>query len=143
MVKLDPSQPARGATVSIDRLLALRFAARQLDVRRRRRALAQLSGGQRSNFRGRGIEFEEVRGYQPGDDIRAIDWRVTARTGEAHTKMFHEERERPVFLVVDQRAGWGGAKNSFGQIQEPGWKDAGLPTSTSAEPGRSYADLSG
>lgn len=44
--------------------------------------------------------------------------------------------------VVDQRAGWGGAKNSFGQIQEPGWKDAGLPTSTSAEPGRAYADLS-
>ncbi|WP_439102420.1 DUF58 domain-containing protein [Congregibacter sp.] len=104
MLTLDPSQPASGATVDIARLLALRFPARQLDIRRRRRALAQLSGGQRSNFRGRGIEFEEVRGYQPGDDIRAIDWRVTARTGEAHTKMFHEERERPVLLVVDQRS---------------------------------------
>jgi uncharacterized protein (DUF58 family) len=45
-----------------------------------------------------------VRGYQPGDDIRAIDWRVTARTGAAHTKLFHEERERPVLLLVDQRA---------------------------------------
>ncbi|MBT8446979.1 MAG: DUF58 domain-containing protein, partial [Gammaproteobacteria bacterium] len=50
-----------------------------------------------------GVEFEEVRRYQAGDDIRAIDWRVTARTGDAHTKMFHEERERPVLLVVDQR----------------------------------------
>jgi uncharacterized protein (DUF58 family) len=105
MLSLDPSLPARGATVDLNRLLALRFPARQLDIRRRRRALAQLSGGQRSNFRGRGIEFEEVRGYQAGDDIRAIDWRVTARTGSAHTKMFHEERERPVLLVVDQRPG--------------------------------------
>ncbi len=103
MRAVDPSLPAQGAQVDLNRLLALRFPARQLDIRRRRRALAQLSGGQRSNFRGRGIEFEEVRGYQAGDDIRAIDWRVTARTGKAHTKMFHEERERPVLLVVDQR----------------------------------------
>lgn len=100
---IDPTTPASGAQADLHRLLALRFPARQLDVRRRRRALAQLSGGQRSNFRGRGIEFEEVRGYQAGDDIRAIDWRVTARTGSAHTKMFHEERERPVLLVVDHR----------------------------------------
>lgn len=104
MLGLDPSLPAQGAQAELARLLALRFPARQLDIRRRRRALAQLSGGQRSNFRGRGIEFEEVRGYQPGDDIRAIDWRVTARTGSAHTKLFHEERERPVLLIVDQRA---------------------------------------
>ncbi|WP_439107527.1 DUF58 domain-containing protein [Congregibacter sp.] len=114
VLTLDPSQAAQGATVDIARLLALRFPARQLDIRRRRRALAQLSGGQRSNFRGRGIEFEEVRGYQPGDDIRAIDWRVTARTGSAHTKMFHEERERPVLLVVDQRASMQfGSQNCF------------------------------
>ncbi|EED33194.1 ATPase [gamma proteobacterium NOR5-3] len=114
MLTLDPSLPAQGAAVDIARLLALRFPARQLDIRRRRRALAQLSGGQRSNFRGRGIEFEEVRGYQPGDDIRAIDWRVTARTGSAHTKMFHEERERPVLLVVDQRSSMHfGSQNCF------------------------------
>ena len=105
MRPLDPSQPAQGARVDLNRLLALRFPARQLDIRRRRRALARLAGGQRSNFRGRGIEFEEVRGYQAGDDIRAIDWRVTARTGEAHTKLFHEERERPVLFAVDQRPG--------------------------------------
>jgi uncharacterized protein (DUF58 family) len=102
--RLDPSLPATGVEPQLERLLALRFPARQLDIRRRRRALTSLAGAQRSNFRGRGLEFEEVRGYQPGDDIRAIDWRVTARTGEAHTKLFHEERERPVLLIVDQRS---------------------------------------
>ena len=69
-----------------------------------RRALSALAGPNKSNFRGRGIEFEEVRSYQPGDDIRGIDWRVTARTGSAHTKLFREERERPVLVAVDQRS---------------------------------------
>ncbi|WP_404402250.1 DUF58 domain-containing protein [Idiomarina seosinensis] len=59
------------------------------------------SGPVLSKFRGRGMEFDEVRHYQVGDDIRAIDWRVTARTGKAHTKLYREEKERPVFLVVD------------------------------------------
>jgi uncharacterized protein (DUF58 family) len=63
-----------------------------------------LAGPNKSNFRGRGIDFEEVRNYQPGDDIRTIDWRVTARTGNAHTKLFREERERPVLVVIDQRS---------------------------------------
>jgi uncharacterized protein (DUF58 family) len=58
--------------------------------------------GQRSSrFRGRGIDFAETRAYQPGDDIRHIDWRVTARTGRVHTKVFHEERERPILLLAD------------------------------------------
>lgn len=61
------------------------------------------SGGYVSRFKGRGMEFEEARGYQPGDDIRSIDWRVTARTGKTHTKVFREERERPVFISVDNR----------------------------------------
>lgn len=60
-------------------------------------------GGHRSAFRGRGMEFDEVRAYQPGDDIRTIDWRVTARTGRTHTKLFQEERERPVLLLSDAR----------------------------------------
>ncbi|GAB5373734.1 MAG: hypothetical protein AcusKO_01960 [Acuticoccus sp.] len=51
-------------------------------------------GTNRSVFRGRGMEFDESRVYQPGDDMRSIDWRVTARTGTMHTKLFHEERER-------------------------------------------------
>jgi uncharacterized protein (DUF58 family) len=61
------------------------------------------SGGYVSRFKGRGMEFEEARIYQPGDDIRSIDWRVTARTGNTHTKVFREERERPVFISVDNR----------------------------------------
>ncbi len=62
------------------------------------------SGGYLSNFKGRGMEFDETRLYQPGDDIRSIDWRVTARTGKTYTKLFREERERPVFISVDYRA---------------------------------------
>jgi len=64
-------------------------------------ASRQLSGHYLSNIKGRGMEFAEVRHYQAGDDVRAIDWAVTARTGKAHTKLFQEERERPVFLLVD------------------------------------------
>ncbi len=99
----DISKPASGAYTRLDDLIALRFPARQLRLTRRNRALSALSGPNKSNFRGRGIDFEEVRSYQAGDDIRSIDWRVTARTGDAHTKMFREERERPVLLAVDQR----------------------------------------
>jgi len=99
----DINAPASGAYVDLADLIALRFPATQLKLGRRNRALSQLAGPVKSNFRGRGIDFEEVRSYQPGDDIRTIDWRVTARTGSAHTKLFREERERPVLVVVDQR----------------------------------------
>ena len=99
----DISLPARGAYVELADLIALRFPARQLSITRKSRALSVLAGPNKSNFRARGIDFEEVRSYQPGDDIRTIDWRVTARTGSAHTKLFREERERPVLVVVDQR----------------------------------------
>lgn len=101
----DVSSPARGAYADLNELIALRFPAKQLKLGRRTRALSTLAGPNKSNFRGRGIDFEEVRSYQPGDDIRTIDWRVTARTGSAHTKLFREERERPVMVVVDQRSG--------------------------------------
>lgn len=66
-------------------------------------SLAAGQGTYRTRFRGRGMEFAEVRAYEPGDDVRSIDWRVTARRGKVHTKLFHEERERPVLLVVDYR----------------------------------------
>ena len=100
----DFNAPARGAYVDISELIALRFPARQLELGYQSRALSALAGPNKSNFRGRGIDFEEVRSYQPGDDIRTIDWRVTARTGNAHTTLFREERERPVLVVVDQRS---------------------------------------
>ncbi len=63
-----------------------------------------LAGGWHSAFKGRGIEFEEVRPYQVGDDIRAIDWNVTARAGEPFVKLFREEREMSVMLLVDLSA---------------------------------------
>ncbi len=62
------------------------------------------TGAYVSHFRGRGMEFDESRPYQPGDDPRSIDWRVTARSTEAYTKLFREERERPVLVVVDLRS---------------------------------------
>jgi uncharacterized protein (DUF58 family) len=85
-------------------LIALRGQARRLDLAPRGRVLATRSGGHLSRFRGRGMEFDESRVYQPGDDPRNMDWRVTARAGTPHVKLFREERERPVWLLVDQGA---------------------------------------
>jgi len=86
-------------------LIALRGPARGLGLHAQRPALAPLQGSHRSVQRGRGLEFEEVRPYAPGDDARNIDWRVTARRGRPHTKLFREERERPVWLLADLHAG--------------------------------------
>lgn len=104
MKHLDFRQPSVGAYVRLDDLLGLRFASRELQLTPRQLSQSQMSGGVRTRFRGRGMEFEEVRHYQAGDDIRSIDWRVTARTQVPHTKIFREERERPVMLMLDQRA---------------------------------------
>lgn len=87
--------------VSLKELLLLQGHAAGMHIAPNQRATRQLSGTYRSSFRGRGMEFDETRLYLPGDDIRAIDWRVTARTDKPHTKVFREERERPVMLVVD------------------------------------------
>lgn len=94
----------RGAQVTAEALIAARFAARFVDVTGQTRALANLAGMRRARQRGRGVEFDEVRAYAAGDDVRAIDWRVTARSGTPHTKLFHEDREQPVLVAVDQRA---------------------------------------
>jgi len=91
-----------GPYCTLSELIGLRLAARDLDLGRQRKVFSHLVGPHQSKFRGRGIEFEEVRTYQAGDDIRSIDWRVTARTGKPHTRLFREERERPVLLLVDQ-----------------------------------------
>ena len=64
----------------------------------------QRFGLNHSVFRGRGMEFAESRIYQPGDDVKAIDWRLTARTGKVHSKLYQEERERPVYIVMDCRS---------------------------------------
>ena len=83
-------------------LIKLHHAAESLPLKSKG-IKARLSGNYTSAFKGRGMEFDEARPYQPGDDIRSIDWRVTARTGKTHTKLYREERERPVLLWVDYR----------------------------------------
>lgn len=88
--------------VSVPGLVGLSRAAASVRLGRGR-ILSRQSGDYQSPFRGRGMEFDESRLYQPGDDIRNIDWRVTARTGKTHTKLFREERERPVFVWIDLR----------------------------------------
>jgi len=90
-----------GIELTAEELIALRPRCNALVLPMHRPAASALAGAYRSRFRGRGVDFVESRNYQPGDDIRNMDWRVTARTGRAHTKVFQEERERPVLLVVD------------------------------------------
>ena len=94
----------KGAYAELGNLLRLRFAAKDLRLFAPRAVKSQLNGAERTRFRGRGMDFEEVRLYQAGDDVRSIDWRVTARTQVPHTKLYREERERPVYIFVDQRA---------------------------------------
>jgi uncharacterized protein (DUF58 family) len=86
-------------------LLALRGAAHGMSLHGRKTARAALLGAHSSALRGRGLEFQEVRPYVAGDDPRNIDWRVTARRGRPHTKLFREERERPVWLLIDLQPG--------------------------------------
>ncbi len=110
-------QTPQGAKIERSALIATRFSARFLDVTKVNRALAHLAGAKRSHRRGRGVEFDEVRQYTAGDDVRAIDWRVTARSGEPHTKLFHEERERPVLVSVDLRSPmYFGSRNCFNSV---------------------------
>jgi uncharacterized protein (DUF58 family) len=85
----------------MDELLALRGAAQGLRLQSRRLTRLVHAGSHLSTQRGRGLEFQEVRPYVSGDDPRTIDWRVTARRGKPHTKLFREERERPVWLLAD------------------------------------------
>ena len=89
-------------SVSLKALIDLAKPASSLNLQHSQKRSRQ-SGDYVSRFKGRGMEFDEARLYQPGDDIRTIDWRVTARTGKTHTKVFREERERPVFISVDNR----------------------------------------
>ena len=103
--KLDPQHEryrSRGALITLPQMLIQRQAAKALAYVSHARSIAGISGLHLSKIRGRGIDFEEFRPYQAGDDIRLIDWRATARTGRAVTKVFREERERPVIIAVDQ-----------------------------------------
>ncbi len=92
-----------GIVTDLARLLRARHWAQGLTLFSRQAARNLLLGNVRSRYRGRGMEFEEVRRYQPGDDIRTIDWKVSARAPGTYTKLFCEERERPCHILVDQR----------------------------------------
>ena len=98
------SKHSRATQVDLQGLIQLRYQSTHLSLGSQRKAYSSLSGNYSSPFKGRGLNFDEVRPYQPGDDIRNIDWNVTARTDKVHTKVFKEERERPVFIIVDLRS---------------------------------------
>jgi len=89
---------------------------RDIEIRTNRVVDALIAGQYHSAFKGRGMEFEEVREYQPGDEVRTIDWNVTARTGHPFVKTFREERELTVMLLVDvspsERFGTGSQQKS-------------------------------
>jgi uncharacterized protein (DUF58 family) len=87
--------------VDADDLIALRPRAERLRPAPVRQARSTLVGGHRSRMRGRGMDYRESRHYQAGDDIRNMDWRITARAGDPHVKVFDEERERPVVVLGD------------------------------------------
>jgi uncharacterized protein (DUF58 family) len=92
-----------GIHVTTQELVALEGRARDLAFIQRARSHQQLAGRMQSSVRGRGLIFEELREYLPGDDVRAIDWRVTARTRKPVVRVYGEEKERPAIVVVDQR----------------------------------------
>jgi uncharacterized protein (DUF58 family) len=94
------SQP--GIRISLAELIEMRHRVREVQLFSSPSQRSPLIGLHHSKLRGRGVDFDQVRVYQAGDDVRTIDWRVTARTQEPHTKLFHEERERPIFLMVEQ-----------------------------------------
>ncbi|MDJ0877477.1 MAG: DUF58 domain-containing protein [Halieaceae bacterium] len=96
---------ASGIYTDTASLARLRHDAHGFSLLPRQPLSSLLSGRKRSRLRGRGLDFEELRHYRPGDDIRTMDWRVTNRTGKPHVRVYTEERDRPVVLLVDQRLG--------------------------------------
>jgi len=92
-----------GAYAELDSLVALQFKAGGFTLTHNQPVHSLLFGRRTSHVRGRGLDFEELRGYVAGDDVRSIDWRVTARMQKPYVRVYSEERDRPTMLVVDQR----------------------------------------
>ncbi|MAD74766.1 MAG: DUF58 domain-containing protein [Rheinheimera sp.] len=92
---------ADGSSVELPELLWYQRHTKVLNLKPSINIHSKLAGTYLARSKGRGMEFDEVRHYQPGDDVRTIDWRVTARSGKVHTKLFREEKERPVFILTD------------------------------------------
>ncbi|MDJ0656908.1 MAG: DUF58 domain-containing protein [Xanthomonadales bacterium] len=87
--------------ITSDDLIRQRLRARRISLTGKQPVSSVIAGVHSSRFRGRGVDYVESRNYEIGDDIRNLDWRVTARTGKPHTKVFQEERERPVLVIMD------------------------------------------
>ncbi|OMH33682.1 DUF58 domain-containing protein [Motiliproteus sp. MSK22-1] len=106
-----------GAYTDLNRLVGLHRFSGDLRLTKHHPGAAAQAGEWKTRFRGRGIDFEEVRLYQPGDDIRSIDWRVTARSQKTHTRVYREEKERPVILAADMRSPmFFGSQNCFKSV---------------------------
>ena len=97
------SKPGDVTRASLKELVRLRNSVSGVKRPRGGAVKTPLNGGNASRALGRGLDISEVREYQPGDDVRNIDWKVTARSGRTHTKLYHEERERPFLIAVDLR----------------------------------------
>src|SRR5918992_1045726 len=95
--------PHPGVYADLAELVRLKFRTRGFSFLPLQLVHSTLTGRHASRLRGRGLNFEEIRRYLPGDDIRHMDWRVTARTRKPHVRVYSEERDRPVLLVIDQR----------------------------------------
>lgn len=95
--------PLQGVQVSLAQLMAMEPHARGLSLLARQPRSSILAGNHGSRLRGRGLDFEELRRYLPGDDLRALDWRATSRLGKPFVKTYREERDRPALVLVDQR----------------------------------------
>ena len=103
--------------VSLAQLMALEFKARDLSFLARQPQGSILAGNHASRLRGRGLNFDELRRYQPGDDLRHLDWRASLRTGKPVVRTFTEERDRPALILVDQRMSmFFGSQRSFKSV---------------------------
>lgn len=112
------SLQATGVSLSIEELINYQNKASLINLTSTKNLHGQLAGNYLARTKGRGMEFDEVRHYQIGDDTRTIDWRVTARTGKTHTKLFREEIERPVIVATDLSANMAfGSRLLFKSVQ--------------------------
>lgn len=100
---MSKDKAAPGVYTSLQDLIRLQHQATGFSFLPRQPVHSLLSGHHASRLRGRGLDFEELRQYQPGDDIRTMDWKATKRARQPYVRVYTEERERPVLLVVDQR----------------------------------------
>ncbi|MBQ4595275.1 MAG: DUF58 domain-containing protein [Akkermansia sp.] len=103
----------------MDKTQEIMQKVRRIELTARRLTTATLSGQYRASFRGQGLEFDDFREYQPGDDPRFIDWKVTARTGSPYVRRFHEEREQVLLLAVDTSASmrYASSKSNYSKLE--------------------------